>query len=120
MIVFKDWLLDLGKKVIDWFVHGWEKLAESFWNRRRDKRVEIKKSKRDDAMVIGALEQKVKGLIDWKREVTKEWRASQKREKKCAENHTSCLRSLTEARTQITDLYLWKKSIEKKMKHKTA
>ena len=112
--VFKDWLLDLGKKLIDWFVSEWERYSDMFWNRRKKKR------KVDDKVTIGILQTKVTNLLNWKNSVTKSLRESKARETKCAKNHENCVKSLAEARTQIADYGLRLGALEKKTGIKTA
>ena len=88
---------------------SFERVRSFFWNKRKKPR------RRDDNVTIGVLQNKVQNLLGWKKEITLRLRSSEKREASCHKNHQACVQSLAEARTQINDLYLWRKSVEKKI-----
>lgn len=108
-VLAKDLLIESAKGFAVKVGEAWEGAVEWFFNRRKDK------PRRRDDVTIGALTQKVKYLEKRDRENEK-WKIKQEKKlNKCATERQNCAVALAEARTQITDLYLWRKSVEKKI-----
>lgn len=103
LFVFRDWLLDIGKAFITWFVKKWESMAQHFWDRRKNTR------KQEDKVLIGALQQQVKDLASVFKKVEKRLAKTELRLENCQQERTEC-------RADLSNLTARVMSLEKKMR----